>query len=167
MIFVDALWGSASHRAAALVALFVLAATSGCATIVSGTTERIRFESSPPGAQVRVDGRSYTTPAAAELSRKNNYDVQFEKNDYLPATRQVTRDTNGWVWGNILIGGLIGLVVDYSTGAANDLEPDLVSVDLVRTPPPPASNGTPGEDQSHARPAGLPASALPTPHPGP
>src|SRR5262245_19655719 len=104
---------------AAVAALSLLAATSGCATIMSGTTERIRLESDPPGATVRVDRNSYTTPVDVKLARSRNHDVEFQSDGYVSAKRQVTRDSNDWVWGNILIGGLIGLLVDYSTGAAN------------------------------------------------
>jgi hypothetical protein len=151
-----------------LVALFLLAATSGCATIISGTTQRIGFESTPPGAQLHIDGGSYTTPAQVKLSRAKNYEVDFEKDEYLPATRQVTRGTNGWVFGNILIGGIIGLLVDYSTGAANKLEPDVVRVELVRKPSPPASQqDRSAQGQARRDPQDSPSPALPRPQPRP
>jgi hypothetical protein len=39
---------------------------------------------------------------------------------------QLHRGTSGWVWGNIVFGGLIGLVVDASTGAMYKLTPEQV-----------------------------------------
>lgn len=116
------------------LALLFLLGSSGCATIVSGTSERIRFESIPRGAEVTVDGRTYTTPAEVELSRHKNHDIEFVLPDYLPVKRQVLRSTNNWVYGNILFGGLIGLMVDVANGAWNDLQPDVVQVELVRKP---------------------------------
>jgi hypothetical protein len=107
---------------------------AGCATIMSGTTEQIRFESNPPGARVSIHDRTYLTPAAVELSRQTNHQVQFKADGYLSAQREISRDVNPWVWANILIGGIPGLIVDSATGAYNDLTPDVVAVDLVPDP---------------------------------
>ena len=41
------------------------------------------------------------------------------------------RRTDGWVWGNILLGGLIGLVVDASTGGMYKIEPEQVQATLA------------------------------------
>jgi hypothetical protein len=35
------------------------------------------------------------------------------------------------VWGNILFGGLIGLVVDFASGGVYNIAPENVHVDLV------------------------------------
>src|SRR5439155_20132324 len=51
----------------------------GCASIAHGTKQKVNFSSVPPGATVTVDGRgATTTPAVAELSRKNEHDVKIE-----------------------------------------------------------------------------------------
>ena len=136
----------------ATAVLVCLVYSSGCATIMSGTTERIRFESNPPGAQVSVNGRSYTTPVDVELPRHKNHDAEFVLPQYLPAKRQVVRDTNDWVYGNILIGGLIGLMIDSANGASSDLQPDIVRVELVPEPvaikPESSPDGVPSSDFS-------------------
>ena len=49
---------------------------------------------------------------------------------YMPYEMTMTRKTNSWVWGNIVIGGLIGLVVDSATGAMYKLTPEQVSAEL-------------------------------------
>lgn len=139
--------------------LLVLASSlHACATIVSGVSESIRFESKPTGATVKVDGATYTTPADVTLSRRTNHDVEFSMPNYVLAKRQVLRDTNGWVFGNILIGSIIGLAVDYSTGASNNLEPDVMLVELVPEIPPvaPSAHPTapPVTSQGSAAPAG-------------
>lgn len=99
-----------------------------------------------------VDGRTYTTPAEVKLPRLENHDVEFTMPEYLPVKRQVLRSTNGWVYGNILIGGLIGLMIDSTNGAANDLYPDVVEVQLVRKPVATKPESTP-DDIPPARPA--------------
>jgi hypothetical protein len=109
----------------------LLISTSGCATIVSGTKQKVEFSSTPSGAAVAVDGGTYTTPCEVKLSRGKNHDVEFSLPDYLPVKHQILRTTNGWAFGNILLGGLIGLMVDYATGAVNDLAPERMHVELV------------------------------------
>ena len=41
---------------------------------------------------------------------------------------------SGWVWGNILFGGIIGLIVDASTGAMYKLTPEQVEASLKANP---------------------------------
>jgi hypothetical protein len=142
-----------------LLAVAVLGG-SGCATIVSGRTEMIRFESMPTGATAYIDNtKTYTTPAAVELSRQTNHRVEFSKPGYVPVNRQVLRASNPWLWGNLLIGGIIGLIIDYNTGASNDLEPDLVLVELVPVSPEIQAGTSVPNEQSHAPPLYQPAPA--------
>ncbi len=49
---------------------------------------------------------------------------------YQPYEITLTKKSNGWVWGNIIFGGLIGLVVDASTGAMYKLTPEQVEANL-------------------------------------
>lgn len=110
---------------------------SGCATIAHGTSQQIRFESMPSGATVRATGKttqSVTTPGALTLSRDSPYDVTFEKPAFLPAHAHIGQSASGAVWGNILLGGIIGIIVDLSDGAAYNLEPETVSTTLVADP---------------------------------
>jgi hypothetical protein len=74
------------------------------------------------------------TPGELTLERKSTYDVRFEKDGYLPASSRIGQRSNGMVLGNILIGGLIGLAIDSSSGAAYYLEPEKVSVTLLPVP---------------------------------
>ena len=43
----------------------------------------------------------------------------------------LTRKTNGWVWGNIVFGGIIGLIIDASSGAMYKLTPEQVNAQLA------------------------------------
>jgi hypothetical protein len=112
----------------------LFAALSACASVVNGTNQTVRFESNPPAATARVGGASVVTPGELSLARKNTYDVQFEKPGYLPARSHIGQDTSGWLWGNLIIGGLMGVLVDTSSGAAYNLTPETVSVVLVPEP---------------------------------
>ena len=42
----------------------------------------------------------------------------------------ITKSLNGWVWGNLLVGCVVGFAIDFIGGAAYILEPSLVSVSL-------------------------------------
>jgi hypothetical protein len=44
----------------------------------------------------------------------------------------LARGANGWVFGNLFEGWIVGFVVDFATSSAYTLEPALVSVSLTR-----------------------------------
>ncbi|GIV04355.1 MAG: hypothetical protein KatS3mg015_3185 [Fimbriimonadales bacterium] len=105
---------------------------SGCATIISGPTQKVRIISDPPGAVVTIGERQVTTPATVELPRKSTYRLTFEKEGYEPAQREIYRKINSQVYWNALAGGMIlGFIVDSTTGAVFELEPSLIQVSLI------------------------------------
>lgn len=99
----------------------------GCATIIHGTSQQIGVSSSPSGAKVTVDGNAIgVTPIFARLSRGDNHIIKIELDGYMSYDMTVTKKASGWVFGNIVFGGLIGLVVDVATGGLYDLSPDQI-----------------------------------------
>ena len=108
-------------------------ALSGCATIMHGTSQDIGFQSAPTNAKVTVDGLPMgNTPVVAKLSRKDNHIVKMNLEGYQPFEATLTRGTSGWVWGNIVFGGLIGLAVDAMSGGLYNLTPTQISAQLVQ-----------------------------------
>jgi hypothetical protein len=105
---------------------------ASCATIVHGTKQKITVNSEPAGAKVVVRGvEMATTPAIIELERNNpNVVLRFEKEGYEPVEIMLKRKTSGWIWGNILLGGVFGLVIDFINGAAYELSPTEVKAVL-------------------------------------
>jgi hypothetical protein len=108
-----------------------LSALSGCASIITGTTQRINVSSDPEGANCRVSRGGMTlgvvpsTPGSIVVHRSSiGLEITCSKPGYTLA--QTTQPTNieGWIFGNVLIGGLIGVVVDFSTGAAYTYDGD-------------------------------------------
>jgi hypothetical protein len=111
--------------------LVLLAA--GCATIMHGTTQDIGFSSQPTAAKVLVDNREVgNTPTVTQLSRKDNHIVRMELAGYRPFEATITRSTSGWVWGNIVFGGVVGLAVDAITGGLYKLSPEQVAGQLAQ-----------------------------------
>ena len=150
-----------TRYADAIVSITLALAVTGCATVINGTTQRVRFDSTPSGATAQIGAtgktatQTVTTPGQLTLSRDSSYEVAFEKPGYIPAHARVDQATSDAVWVNILIGGIIGIIVDYSDGAAYDLVPETVSTTLVAdptTPPPTEGHTSPDSD-----PAAIPA----------
>lgn len=112
-----------------VVAMIILAV--GCATIMQGTSQEVGVSSVPGGASVSIDNKQYgTTPVVAKLSRKDHHIVVVEKEGFERFELPLVRKTSGWVWGNILFGGLIGLAVDAISGGLYKLTPEQVEAKL-------------------------------------
>ncbi len=110
-----------------------LLALAGCATIVSGSKQKITFNSAPVGATVTLDSAAAgVTPVEVALARKTEHQVRIELQGYRPYTLKLEKKLNGWFIGNIAFGGLIGLVVDGTTGAMYKLSPAQVDARLDR-----------------------------------
>jgi hypothetical protein len=130
-------------------------AVAGCATITRGTTDQVQINSNPPEAQVRTSmGFTCITPCTLQTSRKDEFSVVFTKPGYhtmeVPVRTQLAGAGAAGFAGNILLGGVVGMAADASTGATLEHFPNPVTVTMVPlrpgekdavikvTPPPPA-----------------------------
>lgn len=121
---------SRSTKLVGLVAVTALVAA--CATIMHGSSQQVGINSQPTGATVVVDSQTLgTTPVAAKLARKRAHRITVTLAGYQPFGIVTTRKTSGWVWGNIVFGGLIGLIVDASTGGLYDVRPEQINAQLA------------------------------------
>jgi hypothetical protein len=108
--------GTASRVLAAMCALVL---SSSCATIVNGTHQPVAFSSNPEGAEVFVNGTARgVTPTTVELPRSSSdSNVVFKKVGYQDTTENLHSSISGYYFLNILLGGVIGLVLDAVDGA--------------------------------------------------
>lgn len=114
----------------AMVTLALVVA--GCCSIIHGTSQEVGISSSPSGATVIVNGQQMgTTPVTLDLKRKGSHKITIEMDGYQPYEMALTKSTSGWVWGNVLLGGLIGLAVDAIDGALYKVNPELVQAQLL------------------------------------
>lgn len=105
----------------------------GCASIMHGGSQDVGISSSPSNAQVEIDGRNMgATPMTTSLKRKESHTVTISLPGYESYSATFTKHVSGWVWGNLLFGGIIGLAVDAGTGGLYYLTPDDVSAQLDR-----------------------------------
>jgi len=115
---------------ATVVASFAL---SACASIMHGTSQDVGISSTPTSASVSIDNVTKgQTPFVAKLSRKDNHVIHIAADGFQPADLTLTRSVSGWVWGNLLFGGVIGLAVDAITGGLYKLTPDQLSATLSK-----------------------------------
>ena len=106
---------------------------SGCATIMQGTTQSVGISSTPTGAKVTINNvEKGNTPLIAELKRKEQHFVKIEMPGYIPYETTFTRSTSGWLWGNIVFGGLIGLAIDAMSGGLYKLTPTEINAVLAK-----------------------------------
>jgi len=116
----------------------------GCASIVDGRRKKVSIKSQPSDAKVTVYDKAGVevvasqTPALFRLKRSGGYftttkyRIVIEKLGYKTVEVEVKSAINGWYFGNIIFGGLIGLlIVDPATGAMWTLSPK--EIDQVLT----------------------------------
>jgi 3D (Asp-Asp-Asp) domain-containing protein len=114
--------------------LLATSLSSGCATVVKGTSQKVPIASDPTTADVIVDGNLMgQTPTTLKLKRKTDHLITVQKTGFQPKSVAVVKDVGGAVWGNILAGGLIGWGVDAASGAQYNLVPSTVSLKLDPT----------------------------------
>jgi len=105
----------------------------GCCTIISGRNQNLPVVSNPSGAKVIVNGVQQQSPCTLVLDRKQLlYQVRVEKEGYEPVEITLRKGVNGWIWGNLLFGGIIGLIIDICTGSVNKFTPTELEVSLVQ-----------------------------------
>lgn len=106
----------------------------GCATITTGTNQRIPINSNPAGATVNISsGFTGVTPCVADLRRNQDHTVNISKIGYDTAVVVLRKSMCGSTAGNLLLGGVIGLGVDACSGAMFKLEPLEINAQLNRT----------------------------------
>ena len=103
-------------------------ALTGCATILSGTTQKITIHSDPQGAYARIGHQAGRTPVTLTVPKGKDLqlEVTIDRNKRIIPLRR-TFDPMGIL--NVFF--FPGFIVDAVTGAMMKYEPSVVSVDLV------------------------------------
>jgi len=119
-------------------AVLAVSSLSACATVTRGTKQKFEISSVPPGADVELStGVKCVTPCKLKLKRKTEFTARLTKEGYEPAEVAVQSKIRGGgvagAAGNLLIGGIIGGIVDGTNGSMNDLTPNPLKVTLTPT----------------------------------
>ncbi|QOY95143.1 hypothetical protein IM543_04420 [Massilia sp. UMI-21] len=122
--------------------LAIAANLTGCASIVSGTSQIVSVETHQPSG--KVDGAScklenekgvyyVTTPGTVTVRRAyGDMTVRCEKPGMEAGIASIKSSTKGMAFGNVIFGGVIGAGVDVASGAAYDY-PNLFQVMMGQT----------------------------------
>src|SRR6266446_1114588 len=106
---------------------------AACCSIIHHTRQEVGISSTPTSAKVTIDNEpSGNTPVVVKLKRKHTHTVKIELEGYQPFEMALTRKVSGWVWGNIFLGGFIGLIVDAANGSMYNLRPDQITASLAK-----------------------------------
>jgi hypothetical protein len=129
-------------------ALIIITALTGCASIVSGSSQEVSINSKPEKADVRIFNNANVeiwnskTPATVTLKRGDgffkgaDYRVEISKEGYETKTLMISSSINGgwYIAGNLIIGGFLGwIIIDPASGAMWKLEPESINVTLEET----------------------------------
>lgn len=131
-----------------LMALCALVASiSSCATIFGRSQYSVSLNSTPEGAGITIEdhiGKTIfegTTPATVKLKsspsymKKAEYKITFTKNGYEKKVVYITAELNGWYIGNLLLGGIPGmLLIDPLSGAMYKIADEDRSIHEKMTP---------------------------------
>lgn len=114
-----------------VLGLATILVTTNCATIISGSKQTVKFASTPSEASVFIDEVEVgKTPYETKLERKREYAVMIKLDGYRTYETKLTKKFNAWYLGNILFGGIIGLIIDPITGAIYNLSPKEINAQL-------------------------------------
>lgn len=106
---------------------------ASCATSLKpGAWVQVPVTTNPPGAKLYVVGYWYTSPAVVWVPRgMGDFKLTILKRGYYPAHVFLRQSADHLLWGNLWLGP-VGIAADMYSGAAYDVEPEIV--DVVLTP---------------------------------
>jgi hypothetical protein len=125
--------------------IVVMFFVSSCASIVSSSKWPLTVNSDPVGAKIVITNKGGeeifhgTTPATMKLKSgagyfaKETYSVKLQMDGFADKTVPVNCKLNGWFIGNLVFGGLVGiLIVDPLTGAMYKLDTKTINTQLTK-----------------------------------
>ena len=128
----------ACRRLGLAVVLACVALATGCATVTGSETQAITVEThdagggAVAGAECKLSNNNgnwrLKSPATVNV-RKSAEDlvVRCEMEDRPPGTARAVSKVNAGMFGNIIVGGVVGAAIDHTKGTAYDY-PDVIRV---------------------------------------
>ena len=119
--------------------------STGCATIFGRSNYSMAINSNPTGASLSITDKKGkeifkgVTPATVTLKSsagyfsKAEYQLKFDLENHEQRIVPLTSKLNGWYFGNLLIGGIIGmLIIDPASGAMYKLPKEAIVETLTK-----------------------------------
>ena len=130
----------------ALMILTVPVLFSGCATIFGRTSYPVSISTDPNAANISITDKkgreiykgqspvTVTVKSGAGYFSKAEYQVKISANGYAEQVAPINFKLNGWYFGNILIGGVLGMLfIDPLTGAMWQLDTPAIKATLNKS----------------------------------
>jgi len=121
-----------------VLTVVMLVSFTSCATVASESKYPVTITSNPNEAKITISDNNNRvvyqgqTPAVVSLEASNDffqkasYTIRFEKAGFDDSIYTLTSTLDDWYWGNLLIGGVLGMVIiDPLTGAMWKLDPNV------------------------------------------
>lgn len=106
---------------------------AGCATIASGSSQLITVSSNVDGAEVYLDDEKIGTTPFTGTVKKGKETLRLEAPGFRNETLSLSKSLDPMFWGNIIIGGTLGSITDFASGAAYQYAPAAYQVELRDT----------------------------------
>lgn len=129
-----------------LLAIATTILLSSCATIFGKSSYPVSINSNPVGATVTITNKknkevfkgqtptTVTLKSGAGYFSKAEYQVKINSTGYAEQIIPVNYKLNGWYFGNLFIGGILGmLIIDPATGAMWKLDTPPINVTLSKS----------------------------------
>lgn len=114
-----------------IILFVIILFTTGCATMVTGTTQTIPIKSEPSNAIIKVDGKVVSvTPGELKLDRKRDHNVEISKDGFRTRRIILRRTLNPAGIFNPV--PFVGLIIDMETGANWYLTPKKIDIKLEK-----------------------------------
>jgi len=119
------------RRASVVAGALAILVTGGCAAVFGGMNQPVSVDARTADGQMIVGATctlenakgswNVTTPGTLLIHRGYGVlSVSCQKAGQLVGTAAATSSARGWIWGNLLFGGIIGVGIDMGTGAGYD-----------------------------------------------
>jgi PEGA domain len=102
---------------------------TGCASIANSGYPGYPISTTPPGAQVLVNGHRFgETPIVLAIDRQSSHAIRIERDGCPVFDTMVSSRLSPWVFGNFILGGPLGLIVDLGHNGGYELHPNSLAV---------------------------------------
>jgi uncharacterized protein YceK len=113
--------------------LALTALTGGCASIVSDDDSTTYIETIPEKARCELHGQDFTrvvnTPTSLSLpSNAAPITVACKTEGYRNTIKELDTSIDGWILGNLIFGGIIGVAIDAARGAGMKYPPRITII---------------------------------------
>lgn len=119
--------------------------SSSCATIFGKSNYPVAINSNPTGAKLSITDKkgveiykgntpaNVTFKSSSGYFSKAEYQLKFDLDGHEQKIVQLTSKLNGWYFGNLLIGGVIGmLIIDPASGAMYKIDQTQLTENLTK-----------------------------------